>query len=148
MNAKRNDQYEWDALTIRALRQYMGLSQQQMSEKLGVRQQTISEWETGMYKPRGGMRTLLTLVAERVQFDYDQIAETPPTPDHWTQEPVSKLDLSPRAIKALQAAGMQRVGQVLALWHEKPSKFLDIPDFGQRSLDVLRQELQKHGLIY
>jgi DNA-binding transcriptional regulator YiaG len=46
-----------------------------MSEELGTRQQTISEWETGMYRPRGGMNRLLTLVAERAGFEYRAITE-------------------------------------------------------------------------
>jgi hypothetical protein len=37
---------------------------------LGTRQQTISEWETGMYKPRGATRTLLNIIAERTGFLY------------------------------------------------------------------------------
>jgi DNA-binding transcriptional regulator YiaG len=41
-----------------------------MAEELGTRQQTISEWETGMYRPRGTSATLLTLVAERSGFKY------------------------------------------------------------------------------
>jgi len=62
--------YQWDAESIRALREHMGMTQQAMSEELGTRQQTISEWETGMYRPRGGMNRLLTLIAERARFDY------------------------------------------------------------------------------
>jgi DNA-binding transcriptional regulator YiaG len=41
-----------------------------MADRLGTRQQTISEWETGMYKPRGASVTLLTLVAEKAEFKY------------------------------------------------------------------------------
>ena len=67
---KRKVAYQWDADSIRALREHMGLTQQQMSEELGTRQQTISEWETGMYQPRGGSNRLLTLVAEQVGFEY------------------------------------------------------------------------------
>lgn len=48
----------------------MGLTQQQLSEELGTRQQTISEWETGMYRPRGASRTLLNMIAERAGFEY------------------------------------------------------------------------------
>jgi DNA-binding transcriptional regulator YiaG len=67
---RRKVKYQWDAGSIRALREHLGLTQQQMSEELGTRQQTISEWETSMYRPRGGMNPLLTLVAERAGFDY------------------------------------------------------------------------------
>lgn len=62
---------EWNDETIRALRAHLQLTQAQMAQELGTRQQTISEWEVGMYKPRGGMVRLLTLVAERAQFVYD-----------------------------------------------------------------------------
>jgi DNA-binding transcriptional regulator YiaG len=59
---------EWNDETIRALREHLQMTQAQMAETLGTRQQTISEWEVGMYKPRGGMARLLTLVAERADF--------------------------------------------------------------------------------
>ena len=72
---RRRVEYRWDAESIRALRKYMGMTQQQMSEELGTRQQTISEWETGMYRPRGGINWLLTLVAEQVGFEYQALAE-------------------------------------------------------------------------
>jgi DNA-binding transcriptional regulator YiaG len=48
----------------------MRLTQSKLAEELGTRQQTISEWETGMYRPRGTSVTLLTLVAERSGFKY------------------------------------------------------------------------------
>jgi len=42
-----------------------------MADQLGTRQQTISEWEIGMYQPRGASATLLSIIAERAKFDYD-----------------------------------------------------------------------------
>ncbi len=72
---KRAVKYQWDNESIRELRSHLGLTQQQMSEELGTRQQTISEWETGMYRPRGGMNRLLTLVAERAGFEYRATTE-------------------------------------------------------------------------
>ena len=60
----------WDADRLRALRQHLGLTQQQMAEELGTRQQTISEWETGRYQPRGASERLLTMVAEQAGFSY------------------------------------------------------------------------------
>ena len=61
----------WDHNSIRSLRLHMGLTQVKLAEELGTRQQTISEWERGIYQPRGTSVTLLTLVAERVGFSYD-----------------------------------------------------------------------------
>ena len=61
---------QWDSQSIQALRRYLGLTQQEMAARLGTRQQTISEWETGMYQPRGASATLLSMVAEKADFDY------------------------------------------------------------------------------
>jgi DNA-binding transcriptional regulator YiaG len=38
---------------------------------MGTRQQTISEWETGMYSPRGASATLLFMLAEKAGFKYE-----------------------------------------------------------------------------
>jgi len=70
--AKRHVVYEteWDAEKIRALRDHLGLTQQQLAEELGVRQQTISEWEVGVYQPRRSTSKYLNLIAERAGFAY------------------------------------------------------------------------------
>ncbi len=60
----------WDAGSLLALRRDLGLTQQQLAGELGVRQQTVSEWETGAYRPRGASARLLGIVAERAGFEY------------------------------------------------------------------------------
>ncbi len=72
MAAKRRVEYviEWDAERIKALRGHLGMTQQQLAEELGVRQQTISEWEVGMYVPRRSTSKYLSLIAERAGFNY------------------------------------------------------------------------------
>ena len=65
--AKRN---EWDSEHIRALRNHLDLTQRELADRLGTRQQTISEWELGLYKPRGASSTLLSIVAEQARFQY------------------------------------------------------------------------------
>ena len=61
----------WDAQRVKALRRHLGYTQQQLSDELGTRQQTVSEWETGMYQPRGASARLLSLIAERAAFRYE-----------------------------------------------------------------------------
>ena len=70
MNEKRTEGPKWDADSIRSLRRYLEMTQQEMSHELGVRQQTISDWECGYHQPRGGMSRLLTIVAERAGYEY------------------------------------------------------------------------------
>jgi len=69
--AKRRVEYKWDAESIKALREHMGLSQQELADELQVRQQTISEWETGVYTPRRSTSKYLALIAERAGFAYN-----------------------------------------------------------------------------
>lgn len=61
---------EWDREKIRALRQHLKATQQEMAEEMGTRQQTVSEWETGLYRPRGASKKLLSILAERSRFQY------------------------------------------------------------------------------
>jgi DNA-binding transcriptional regulator YiaG len=67
--------HSWDEKKVRALRRHLGLTQAELSTELGVRQQTVSEWETGQYAPRGASATLLSVIAERASFAY---GEQPP----------------------------------------------------------------------
>jgi DNA-binding transcriptional regulator YiaG len=60
----------WDARSVRGLRRHLALTQAELAAELGVRQQTVSEWETGQYTPRGASEKLLTIVAERGGFSY------------------------------------------------------------------------------
>ena len=60
----------WNARQIRALREHLRLSQAALAQELGARQQTVSEWETGQYLPRGTSARLLTILAERAGFEY------------------------------------------------------------------------------
>jgi putative transcriptional regulator len=84
VTAKRVE-YDWSASSIRALRRHLDMTQQEMSDELGVRQQTVSDWELGYHRPRGGMSRLLTIVAERASFEYST-DETAPVLDETTDE--------------------------------------------------------------
>jgi DNA-binding transcriptional regulator YiaG len=72
---KSKGKVHWDSEGIRALRVHLGMTQQELADELGTRQQTISEWETGMYRPRGASATLLSIIAERADFGYRASAE-------------------------------------------------------------------------
>lgn len=68
--AREEGSLRWDAAAIRALREHMGVNQEELAERLGVRQQTISEWENEVYRPTRSSSKHLTLVAERADFPY------------------------------------------------------------------------------
>ena len=71
MSQDRVNRLKWDSQRIRALRRHLGLTQRELADRLGTRQQTISEWEKGMYQPRGASSTVLSIVAERDNFKYE-----------------------------------------------------------------------------
>ncbi len=64
----------WDARGVRSLRKHLEMTQDELAEELNVRQQTVSEWETGQYRPRGASERLLSFVAERAEFRYGEQA--------------------------------------------------------------------------
>lgn len=63
---------QWNGELIRALRQHMGMTQTELARELGVRQQTVSEWEKGIYNPTRATSNYLTLVAEKAAFQYEE----------------------------------------------------------------------------
>ena len=52
----------WNGTTIRDLRKKHNLNQRDFAEKLGCRQQTISEWELGLYLPKNAYQKLLSML--------------------------------------------------------------------------------------
>lgn len=60
----------WDGDRVRALREHLGINQAELAELIGVRQQTISEWEGNLYAPARGRSKHLDLLAERAEFPY------------------------------------------------------------------------------
>ncbi len=59
----------WNAELIKALRRHMGLTQAEFAQKLGVYQQTVSQWEKGAYEPTLATSKYLTLIAEQAGFN-------------------------------------------------------------------------------
>jgi DNA-binding transcriptional regulator YiaG len=70
---RKKQKRQWSKEEVRALRKHLDLTQARLAEELGTRQQTISEWEKGMYRPRGASATLLSIIAERNGFTYKAV---------------------------------------------------------------------------
>jgi DNA-binding XRE family transcriptional regulator len=68
----------WSGEQVKALREFANWSQQELADQLGMRQQTISEWETGKYLPRRSTSVLLEFIAERVGYPYRTGGEDEP----------------------------------------------------------------------
>lgn len=66
----------WDGGSIRALRKHMQLTQAEFADTLGVRRQTVSEWENGVYQPDRSTSKHLELVAEKEAFAVETVETT------------------------------------------------------------------------
>lgn len=66
----------WDADKVKALREFLELSQTAFAEELGMLQQTISYWECGHHYPKGASVKILNMVAEKAKFKYEAKTKT------------------------------------------------------------------------
>ncbi len=73
----------WNAETIRQSRKTRSLTQAELAEALGCRQQTISEWELGMYEPKNAYQKLLSLFFGSTPV----VKEEVPSNTAWNDEP-------------------------------------------------------------
>ncbi len=101
--------FKWQADSIRALRTHLGLSQTALSREIGIRQQTISEWETGMYAPRGASVTILTLLAVSSSFQFESDADKDET-----IQPLMPEELASRSAQGLAPRRLADSGPVSA----------------------------------
>jgi transcriptional regulator with XRE-family HTH domain len=91
----------WDAETIRRARKARNLTQAELAEGLGCRQQTISEWELGMYGPKNAYQKLLTMFFGSAPV----VAETMPSQSVWGNDSeINSVALASSSSEVLTAA--------------------------------------------
>ena len=91
----------WDAESIRRARKARSLTQAELAEGLGCRQQTISEWELGMYGPKNAYQKLLTMFFGSAPV----VAENVPSQSVWNSNTdVSNVALATASSDSLTPA--------------------------------------------
>ncbi len=65
---QKDGEIVWQQDAIKALRKYMNLTQSEFAQALGVRRQTVSEWENGVYEPDRSTMKFLELIAKQSDF--------------------------------------------------------------------------------
>jgi DNA-directed RNA polymerase subunit alpha len=65
-------------------------------------------------------------------------------PSHVLDMPIEQLDLSQRTYNCLKRSQITKVGQVLQMSEDE---LLSLRNFGQKSLEELRERLRQHGLL-
>lgn len=51
----------WTGDKIRRIRKHLGISQEKLAKLLGCRQQTVSDWELGLYQPGNAYQQVLSI---------------------------------------------------------------------------------------
>jgi DNA-directed RNA polymerase subunit alpha len=114
---------------------------------------TMDIWTDGTLTPSDALSQASAILAERFAFLAVYGEEVPevdeaegdgiPMPIYETA--IEELDLSVRAYNCLKRAGLSRVGEILERMAQGDEEMLVIRNFGQKSLDELKEALRLKG---
>lgn len=115
-------------------------------------------WTDGTVTPERSLGTASKLLIDHLRFisginDETLIVgtEKEPTGSRLTSEaaetPIENLDLSVRVFNSLKRTGITTVGDVLELLEKGDEAVMSIRNFGEKSLDELRQKMQEKGFL-
>ena len=117
----------------------------------------IEIWTDGTMKPEEALsRSAQVLMAHirdigGVTEESLMIAATEEEPVHTASEtyetPIENLDLSVRVFNSLKRTGITNVGEVLDMLEKGPEAMLSIRNFGEKSLDELKDQLKEKGYL-
>jgi DNA-directed RNA polymerase subunit alpha len=117
----------------------------------------IEIWSDGTVKPEEGLsRSAQILMAhlrdisgvtEESLLLAAEIEEEPRLSSEIYERPIETLDLSVRVFNSLKRTGITTVGEVLEMLEKGPDAMLSIRNFGEKSLDELKERLQEKGYL-
>jgi len=119
---------------------------------------SIEIWTDGTYTPERALSNSAKLMIDHLRYIAGVSEETlavtieqEVTGSHLTSEvaetPVEALDLSVRVFNSLKRTGITTVGDVLDLLEKGDQAVMSIRNFGEKSLDELRQKMQEKGYM-
>jgi len=73
--------------------------------------------------------------------------ETPKKASEMYEIPIENLDLSVRVFNSLKRTGITTIGEVLDMLEKGPDAMLSIRNFGEKSLDELKERLREKGYL-
>jgi DNA-directed RNA polymerase subunit alpha len=119
---------------------------------------TLEVWTDGTVSPEKSLSTAAKLIIEHLRFIAGVSEETlaisiekEVSGSRLTSEvaetPVEALDLSVRVFNSLKRTGITTVGDVLELLDKGDQAVMSIRNFGEKSLDELRQKMREKGYL-
>ena len=115
-------------------------------------------WTDGTIAPEKAMGTAAKILIDHLRFvagvSEDMLAvgvEKEVAGSRLTSEaaetPIENLDLSVRVFNSLKRTGITTVGDVLELLEKGDEAVMSIRNFGEKSLDELRQKMHEKGFL-
>lgn len=119
---------------------------------------TLEIWTDGTMSPERALSTAAKYLIDHLRFIAGISEETltvaiekEPTGSRLASEvaetPVEALDLSVRVFNSLKRTGITTVGDVIDLLEKGEQAVMSIRNFGEKSLDELRQKMQEKGYL-
>jgi len=118
---------------------------------------SIEIWTDGTIKPSDALsRSAQILIAhlkdiagvtEESLMIAAQAEEEPSLASEAFDVPIENLDLSVRVFNSLKRTGITTVGEVLDMLEKGPEAMLSIRNFGEKSLDELKERLTEKGYL-
>jgi DNA-directed RNA polymerase subunit alpha len=119
---------------------------------------SLEIWTDGTVSPEKALGTASKIIIEHLRFISGISEETlmigiekELTGSHLTSEaaetPIENLDLSVRVFNSLKRTGITNVGDVLELLDKGEEAVMSIRNFGEKSLDELRDKMREKGFL-
>lgn len=116
---------------------------------------TIEIWTDGTISPTDAMRQAAQILVDQfkliasygLEITEDEREADEGIPQTIYETPIEDLDLSVRAYNCLKRAGIIQVGEIVERLRRGDDEMLVIRNFGQKSLDELKESLQAHGFF-
>jgi DNA-directed RNA polymerase subunit alpha len=114
-------------------------------------------WTDGSLKPEDALATAAQIMIQHlrpiagvseetfVAAEEEEVEESIPNEIYDT--PIEQLDLSVRVFNSLKRTGITKVGEMLEMLDRGEETMLAIRNFGEKSLDELKQQLQLKGFL-
>ncbi len=114
-------------------------------------------WTDGSIKPEDALATAAQImiqqlrpiagVSEETFVAAEEEDEEEAIPNEIYDTPIEQLDLSVRVFNSLKRTGITKVGEMLEMLDRGEETMLAIRNFGEKSLDELKQQLRLKGFL-
>lgn len=114
-------------------------------------------WTDGTIKPEEALAQAAQIMVQHLRpiagiseeslLPVEEVEEEEAIPNELFDTPIEQLDLSVRVFNSLKRTGITKVGELLAMLDKGEETMLAIRNFGEKSLDELKVQLQEKGFL-